>query len=211
MGTGKKVRTFQGHRNEIEALAFGGNGRRLASTSWDSTVLVWELSAPANGTPADWWADLRSDDSAVGYAAVAGLADTPDDVALPLLRKHLRPVAAADAERNCKLIRDLDSDEFRVRERALKELTDLGRAARPALLAMRDKKPSAESAARLDLLLGKVIGPPSAGEDLRIWRALAILEAKGSPGAKALLGELAGGAEGWLTTAATEALKRLER
>jgi WD40 repeat protein len=43
VATGKEVRTFQGHRGEIESLAFSGNGRRLASSSTDSTVLLWDL------------------------------------------------------------------------------------------------------------------------------------------------------------------------
>ena len=59
-------------------------GTRIASRPWrsaapaagwrppahDSTVLVWELSAPAKGEPADWWNDLASADAATAYAAV---------------------------------------------------------------------------------------------------------------------------------------------
>src|SRR5205823_5720589 len=41
VATGKKVRSFHGHRGEIQSLSFSGNGRRLASAGGDSTALVW--------------------------------------------------------------------------------------------------------------------------------------------------------------------------
>jgi WD40 repeat protein len=208
VGTGKEVRVLRGHRSEIEALAFSGNSRRLASASWDSTVLVWDVCPQTKVEPTDAWADLASADPAVGWAAVGRLAD---DAAIALLSKYLRPFTATDSERIAKLVASLDSDEFRSRDRAFKELTELGHAARPALRAARDKKPSAEVADRLDQLLSKVIGPPSSGESLRTSRALAVLEAKGTSGARTLLMELAGGADGWLTSEATAAVKRLDR
>jgi WD40 repeat protein len=207
--TGMRIRTFAGHRGEIADLAFSANGRRLASAGYDSTVLIWDLSAPAKGDPAEWWADLAIADAAAAYAAVWRIADAADDVALPLLRKRLRPVTAADAERVGRLIGELDSDQFRTRDRAFKELADLGHAARPAVRAALTKKPSAESASRLEQLLSKLVGPPGAGESLRTWRALAALEAKGTPGAVALLKELAAGADGWLTDESKAALRRV--
>jgi RNA polymerase sigma factor (sigma-70 family) len=208
VATGTKVRTFRGHRNEIESLSWSGNGRRLASAGHDSTVLVWDVTPPAR-SDADPWADLASDDPAVAYAAVGKLADAADDVTIPLLKKHLRPVTAADAERIQKLIAELDSDEFKTREKAFKALFDLGLEAKPALQAARSKFPSAETAMRLDQLLANLVGPPSAGESLRTGRALAALEAKGTPAAVELLKELAAGADGWLTGEAKAAANRL--
>jgi hypothetical protein len=209
IATGKKVRTFRGHRNEIESLTFSGNGRRLASAAHDSTVLVWDLSGQAK-PDADLWADLASDDPAAAYAAVGRLADAADDVTLPLLKKHLRPVTAADAERIRRLIAELDSDEFRTREKAFKTLFDLGPEAKPALQAARAKASSAETTMRLDQLLATLVGPPSAGESRRTGRALAVLEWKGTPGAVGLLKELAAGAEGWLTAEGRASLRRAE-
>jgi WD40 repeat protein len=208
VGTGKEVRTLRGHRSEIEALAFSGNGRRLASASWDSTVLVWDVCPPWKGEVADLWGVLASPDPAVARAAVGWSAD--DDSAVANLRTHLRPLTAGEAERIGKLVAHLDSDEFRTRGRAFKELVELGHAARPALRTAREKKSSAEAADRLDQLLAKLVGPPSSGESLRTSRALAALEAMATPDARALLGELAGGAGGWLTAEAKAALKRLD-
>jgi RNA polymerase sigma factor (sigma-70 family) len=210
--TGRRIRTLVGHRNEIAALAFSGNGRRLASASHDSTVLIWDLAAltPGSLDSAGWWSDLISTDPAIAYAAVWRLADAPDDTALPLFRKHLRPVTAADVDRIRNAVAELDSDQFRVRDRALKELADFGHNAGPALRAALDRKPSAEARQRIEQLLAKIPGPPSTGEPLRIWRAIAALEAKGTPGATHLLRELVEGADGaWLTHEAKAALRRV--
>jgi len=208
--TGKEVRTFRGHRNEIEGLAFSANGRRMVSSSWDGTVVVWDLSARGTTDPDTCWADLLSNDAAKAYDGVWRLADSADDTALPLLRKHLRPISEADQEKIRKAVADLDSDQFRIRDKAFKELSDRGHRAAPALWAGLEKKPSPEGRNRIEQLLAKIVDPPSSGESLRTSRALAALEAKGSPGAKELLRELADGAsDAWLTQEAKGALKRL--
>jgi WD40 repeat protein len=43
--TGKKLAEFHGHRSPIQCLAFSQDSRRLASGSYDTTVLVWDLSS----------------------------------------------------------------------------------------------------------------------------------------------------------------------
>ena len=209
--TGKQLRSFHGHRNWIETLSFSGNSHRLASASHDSTVLIWDLAAGTKNESADPWADLGNAEATTAYAAMYRLADTADDVTLPLLRKHLKPIPAADIERLRQSIADLNSDQFRVRDKAFKELADLGADAGPALQTAMTKKPSAEAANRIEQLLAKLAGPPSSGTALRNWRALAVLEMKATPGAIAFLKELsAGDADGWLTLEAKASLRRVD-
>ena len=67
------------------------------------------------------------------------------------------------------------------------------------------------NAERLEQLLAKTVGPPNSGESLRTWRALAVLEAKGSTKAKDFLLEFAAGApDAWLTVEAKASLRRIE-
>jgi RNA polymerase sigma factor (sigma-70 family) len=217
VATGKEVRTFRGHRGEIDALGFSANGRRLASASADSTVLLWALEPAATAGAASekevaaWWADLAAADARRAYDAAWRLAESPGP-AVALFRRHLRPVTDADLRELRRLAGDLDSETFAVRQQALKGLGAAGPTAVPVLRDALAKGPSAEVRRQAERLLGKLGDTPGAGESLRALRAVAVLERAGTPEARRLLGELAGGVpEVWLTREARESLERLAR
>jgi len=42
--TGKQISTFRGHPTDVHALAFSPDNKLLASTSYDGTVLLWDLT-----------------------------------------------------------------------------------------------------------------------------------------------------------------------
>src|SRR5262249_20290835 len=106
-------------------------------------------------------------------------------------------------------LKDLDSDRFAVRERALRGLRELGDAAEPALRrALADGLPAAVRD-RVERLLAD-LGP--SGERLRIGRALEVLERMPSAAAGGVVEDVSGGAGGaWLTGEAGAALVRWER
>src|SRR5207248_888000 len=113
------------------------------------------------------------------------------------------------AEKLSKLIADLDSEEFTVREKAATELAKLGVPAEPALKKALAAKPSLEVRHRIESLLEE-FSNNWPGMPLQTWRALAVLERIGSDDARHLLKGLSeGDPDSRLTQEAGAALERL--
>ena len=212
LATGGERCRLAGHRGSVVSLAFAPDGRTLASGSMDNTALVWDVTGRLGAkpcTPAELeglWADLSGKDAARAYRALGRLALSPD-VALPRLRACLRPAAAGYRQHLGRLVKDLDDDEFAVREKASEELAKLGADAEWALREALRGRPSAELRRRAERLLAR--RPALAPERLRELRALELLERLESPEARALLERLAqGDADAPLTRDAKAALRR---
>jgi hypothetical protein len=194
----------------VTRLVLTADGRRAVTALADGTALVWDLTpalaaaappAPDEIEVARWWKDLAGDDAGKAYAAVWRLTEAPS-TALPLFRRHLRPVTDADlaearradlAEAH-RLIAQLNDDTFAVREKASRRLEELGAAAMPVLRQAVTKDPPLEVRRRIAALLDKQGITPASGAYLRLLRALAVLEHAGTPEARRLLEELAAGA-----------------
>jgi WD40 repeat protein len=182
--------------NRIVPLA----GRRVFTPMADGTGIVWDLSSPpAKPTAADekqlaaWWDDLRADEPAKAYAAVWRLTDAAPESVGPFLAQHLRPEAAPDPAKLQKLIADLDSDTFRIRERAAKDLQDLGHAAAPTLQKALAAKPAPETTRRIEQLLARKPDVGNRPDQLRRLRAMQVLERISTPEARQVLKDLAEG------------------
>jgi hypothetical protein len=214
-----KVRLrLEKHRSYVWDLSFSPDGKLLASGSADTTALVWDpaglVRRPSPLSPEDrqaLWADLAGADAARAYRAVATLAGSPAE-ALPLLREKMKPAAGVDRQRIVRLVGALESDEFAVREKATKELGQLGEVAETALREASAAQPALELRRRLDQLLEQLEAPVTAPERLQQLRAVEVLEHVGSPEAREVLEKLAGGApEARLTREARAALDRLAK
>ncbi len=204
----------------ISSLAFLPNGRSVATGMNDGTVLVWDITPSmqpkkeAGKTLTDkelevLWSDLAGG-ARQAHRAICALAASPKR-ALPFLAEHLRPVTLVDPERVDRLLSDLDSEHFALRETAARQLEDMGSQIEPALRRVLAGKPSLEVRNRVRAIQDKLQGvPPSA--TLRNLRAIHVLETLGTQEAKNLLGKLAqGAAEARLTREAKAALNRLSR
>jgi RNA polymerase sigma factor (sigma-70 family) len=213
--TTKLIHTFKGHQSYIHALAFSRDGRRLASSGYDSTVLIWDVT----GQPAkeaalteamlkECWNDLASEDAGRAHRAVWTLIRAPRE-SIPFLKTKLHPVKSVGREQIDQWVRDLDAGAFQMREQAKAELEKLGVLAEPALRRALANKPTLEQRRRIEPLLAKLKTALPTGETLKSLRAVRVLEHAATPEARQVLGELAGGAEGaWLTREAKAALTR---
>src|SRR5262249_47743293 len=149
------------------------------------------------------------DDAGKAYRAIYALAASGDK-AVAFLKSHLTPSTAPDTKRVEKLIADLDSEEFAVRDTAAKELTKLGEVVAPRLQRALEGAPSAEPRRRLSVILARLQGLPT-GESLRALRAIQALEAIGTADARDVLRILADAAPSCQTREANAVLERLAR
>jgi RNA polymerase sigma factor (sigma-70 family) len=220
VATNQQRRRFPGHPARIHSLVFSPGGRLLASGSEDTTALLWDalagtwLTGKRAGSSGQevgrCWAGLADKDTSVAYEALCQLVAVPER-AVPLLATHLKPVPAVSLEVVAKLIAELDSEEFKVRERAFKELERYGDLAGPSLRQALEKKPSEEVRHRGERLLARIGKSRQSLAHLRLVRAVEALERIGTPAAQAVLRKVAGGVpEAGLTQEAKDSLERIE-
>jgi WD40 repeat protein len=203
-------------------VVFSPDGRTVATGHPDGTILLWNVpSGRTRGRltereTAVLWDDLASEGPAKAYAAVWRFRDDPS-AAARYLRKSLPPVARpADGEWRA-LIQQLDSERFAEREAASRRLKAAGAVAGPALRQAQRGKLTPEQKRRIKDLLApldaaaETLPQRLSREDLRVIRAVAVLEGSNTEEARRVLAEWAKGApEACLTEEAAQALTRLK-
>jgi WD40 repeat protein len=215
MATRQERARFAGHREAVWSVAFSPNGKLLASGSNDGTALIWNTHAPlgerrprTKGRLTTLWNDLAGKDARAAYLAINRLIAEPGQ-AVPLLKARLRPWPN-DSKRFARLLADLDSESFRVREEASKALAALGSSVEPGLRKALADRPNLEVHHRLVRLLERCEGRVTSLEELRVLRAIEVLEFIGTREARQILAALAlGGPEATVTQEAKTALRRM--
>jgi len=192
-GLTSECHQFRGHDAWVTSVAFSPDGRRLVSGSKDSTALVWDVTGLAgrqthaprlsNGELAACWQSLLSVDTARAYQVMRTLAAA--DQAVSFLASQLQR-KRIDAQQVARLLAELDSEDFQVRSRAVKELEKWEEAAEPALRQALKGNPSLELRRRIEQLLEELNRP------LRRWqRVVEVLEWTDTPAARELLEKMA--------------------
>lgn len=215
IATGQPRGRFVGHAGMIDALAFAPDGRALVTASVDTSALVWDLTGGRRSahplTDAQWraaWEALGGSDAARAYRAMWTLAAAAQTG--PALRERLQPIPPEAAAKISQWIKDLDSEQFPVRDQATTALEKQGHLAEPALRQALTGDPGLEVRQRVERLLGKLANPSA--ERLRELRALEALGHVGTPEARSLLEKLAAGPPfDRLTRDARELLERRHR
>jgi WD40 repeat protein len=216
MASAREVATIHPDGQAVRSLAFSPDGRTLTSGMNDGTALIWDVTGRASGggapvKPEAAWEALAGEDAAKAAQAGWVLVSVPEQ-AVALLGERLRPAAPVDPQRLARLIADLDSDKFAVRQRASADLEALAEAALPALRRHLDGKPPLEIRRRVETVIERVTGPTLSSDRLRTVRAVAVLEQVGTPAAGKVLESLSAGPhEALATREAKAALARLER
>lgn len=155
--------------------------------------------------------ELAGADATIAYRAVRTLTAAPRQ-ALPLMRQRLTAAekAPADSVKISRLLEELDSTEFEVREKASRDLHELGDSAESVMRRALREQPSLEVRRRLEQILDKLESGGRPPDQLRMLRGVEVLERIGIPEARQVLESLARGAsEARLTQEAKAALARL--
>jgi hypothetical protein len=176
------------------------DARRALLAMGDGTALVWDLGPvaprpaqkPNAEAVASWWEELAGADAARAYIAVRRLSAVPY-AALSVLRTKLKPAPEVDAKTIRRLLAELDSNVFAVRQKAFEQLDDLGELAAPMVRQTLENNPSLEARRSLEALIKRPCLVRTA-ETRRRVRAVEVLERIASPEARRILSDLAGGA-----------------
>jgi hypothetical protein len=194
-------------------ISFGADGRTVLTWGADAQAYLWSMRQPAAASDKsnleELWASLAGEPK-TAYRALWQLSEARGSAAF--LRGKIPPVKPVAAERLQRLIADLGSVTFAVRQAASRALDELGYLAVPAVRKALAGSLPLEARRRLKDFSDRVETRALTAAELRTQRAVTALELQGTPEARQVLEGLAAGAPGAQPTReAQAALMRLGR
>ncbi len=205
VATGKLLHELVGHHAAVTAAAFSPDGKRIASASEDTTLLIWDVPALSRlvrppPTPLSeeelqcLWTDLGSEWDAVRQRSIRRVMTAPK-ATVGFLRQRLKPDLPRE-DRLARLLADLDSDSFAVRESASRELASKGKSVEPLLRRVLGEVLSPEKRRRVQELLEAFPRTPRpfrgmTEQERRLVHVAIMLDRIGTPDALDLLQYLA--------------------
>ncbi|HZV07763.1 MAG TPA: sigma-70 family RNA polymerase sigma factor [Gemmataceae bacterium] len=212
----KLVRSFAPTqpRYYANSMIFSRDGRSLFVSNSDSTILQWDISGrfghedkiPNRDRLNVLWRTLaEAPDKA--YSSAWELLDLATE-SVPYLIDKLTPNKPIDELRVRRLLGQLDAESFAEREEASRQLLALGEQTLPVLRKALKDKPALETKKRIEGVIESLSRGPTP-EQLRLLRALAVLEWSDLPSAREHLKRLAEGDQAArITCAAKQARQR---
>jgi WD40 repeat protein len=211
LASGKQVGQLEAMREGATVLRFSPDSKRLASAGYENTVLVWNAEKLAQRAPAPGhlserelrtlWGDLTGPDGARALRAIHWLAESAE-LSVPFVRGRLHGTVPR-APRLAKLIEELGSETFRIREQATRELEKIGPEMRAELRDVLRSKIPLEVKRRVEKVLEKLDDPKERAlpspESITL-RCIEVLELSGTPKARQVLEEIANGLTDSLAT-----------
>ena len=213
--TGEVLAHFEGHRGSLFAVTFTPEGDRVLSAGDDHQVLVWDVSlrslagkvtplSPAERLQA--WEQLGSQKAKVAVRTMAALAADPEATVAHFAAK-MKPWTAADPAVLDRIFRDFNDAKFSVREKAERDLHELGPGAIGGVRQRLATAAPLEVQQRAEKFLLRFDVQEMTPDRIRFIRALEVLAAAKTKEARKLVENLAGGAPGaWETDVALRAL-----
>lgn len=178
--TGQERCQFIG-QSGLQCLVFSPDGRFLVSAGSDGTAIVWQL--PALRAPSPWsqqeaqknWEILAGEDAGKAGVAIARFLDTPTE-SVEYLRKQLPATQEVSAEQIRASITRLADPQFAEREKAYRQLKQLGSLAEPVLKQSVAVPMEAESKRRVEALLNEIQTLQLTASERQALRAVEIAE-----------------------------------
>ena len=217
VATGTEIYSFK-KELPIFAAAFSPDGSKLAVGGADATALILDMNNLTGKKRRDQltekelvahWESLGDAHAGKAYEARGDFLQAGQN-AVAFFAKRLQPSPAIDAKRVENLIKDLDSDSFKVRDKAFKDLGQLGDLVREPMRKALATNPSEELRQRLQLLIGKL--NQLSTSQLRSLRAIEVLENIGTPEALKIIERLTqGNSDSLLTIESRAVIARREK